>query len=152
MNDPETLGFYTAIQLFRSKPEWRGATLQFPPRLTVMQRAIVRTLALRLNLEHETHGHGPDRFIIVRAGRLELDAEPNLELAKLWSSPRQPVSVSRYATTANIDKDSHSSLSQNHRLRPIASMGDIPSSTKSYEKPSSMRPVPAIKLVAVDFV
>ena len=39
MNDPDTLGFYTELQLFRNNPEAaEGATLQFPPTLTPQQR------------------------------------------------------------------------------------------------------------------
>jgi R3H domain len=65
MNDLDTLGFYTTMQLFRNNREAAGAELQFPPTLTPQQRRIVHSLAVKLNLEHSSHGVGPDRFITV---------------------------------------------------------------------------------------
>jgi hypothetical protein len=65
MNDPQTLGFYTTMQLFRNNPEAAGAVLQFPSTLTPTQRRIVRSLAIKLNLDHTSHGVGSDRFITV---------------------------------------------------------------------------------------
>ena len=50
MNDPDTLGLYTAMQIFRS--DQNAACLEFPPTLTHQQRSIVHTLAARLDLDH----------------------------------------------------------------------------------------------------
>ena len=66
MNDPDTLGFYTELQLFRNTPDAAsGATLQFPPTLSPQQRRIVHSLATKLNLDHSSHGIGQDRFVTV---------------------------------------------------------------------------------------
>jgi hypothetical protein len=52
MNDPDTLGFYTTLQLFRNNPEAAaGAILQFPSALSPQQRRIVHSLAIKLNLD-----------------------------------------------------------------------------------------------------
>ena len=65
MNDPQTLGFYTTMQLFRNDPKNVGMTLQFPSTLSPEQRRIVRSLAIRLNLDPNSIGSGPDRYITV---------------------------------------------------------------------------------------
>jgi len=65
MNDPDTLAFYTTIQLFRSNPEAAGATLRFPPALTLRQRTIVQSLAEKLNLQHGSYRLGQEYFITV---------------------------------------------------------------------------------------
>jgi hypothetical protein len=66
MNNLETLSFYTVLQLFRTRPETVGASLQFPSTLTLQQRRIVQSLAVKLNLDHATHKFGSEWCIIVR--------------------------------------------------------------------------------------
>jgi hypothetical protein len=83
MNDPETLGFYTTMQLFRNNPETAGAVLQFPPTLTPMQRSIVRKIAVKLNLNHTTHGVSPERFITVSPSSQSLE-QPVSEVSPTW--------------------------------------------------------------------
>jgi hypothetical protein len=66
MNDPDILGFYTELQLFRKNPEVAvGAVLQFPSTLSPQQRRIIHSLAVRLNLDSSTHSIDQDRFVIV---------------------------------------------------------------------------------------
>lgn len=65
MNDPQTLGFYTTMQLFRNNRDSAGAVLQFPPTLSSQQRRIVHTLAQKLNLQPTTHGIPPERYVTV---------------------------------------------------------------------------------------
>jgi len=53
------------MQLFRNDPKNQGMTLQFPSTLSPEQRRIVRSLAIRLNLDHTSLGNGLDRYITV---------------------------------------------------------------------------------------
>lgn len=76
MNDPDTLGFYTVMQLFRNKPDSASATLQFPPALTAQQRRIVRSLADKLNLDHCSLGYGQDRFVVVHRRQQQSSQSP----------------------------------------------------------------------------
>lgn len=57
MNNQETLGFYTMLQVFRNR-KVEGAALQFPPTLTCQQRQIVHRLAKKVNLQSETDCDG----------------------------------------------------------------------------------------------
>ena len=78
MNDPDTLGFYTTMQLFINNPEAEGATLQFPPTLTPRQRQIVHSLAIKLNLDHSSHSVGTGRYVTVATPRSPADDRPIL--------------------------------------------------------------------------
>ena len=96
MNDPETLGFYTTMQLFRNDPKNQGMTLQFPSTLSPEQRQIVRSLAVRLNLDHLSIGTHPERYIAVN--RRPTPPPPSqdqslalsLNLSGLYSPPSVP--------------------------------------------------------------
>ena len=56
MNDPDTLGFYTELQLFRITTEAAtGAILQFPSTLSLQQCRIIHSLAVKLNLDYLHH-------------------------------------------------------------------------------------------------
>ena len=50
MNDPTTLHFYTAMQVFQNN-ERAGTGLQFPPTLSPSQKQLVVALAVKLNLD-----------------------------------------------------------------------------------------------------
>jgi hypothetical protein len=66
MNDPDTLGFYTQLQLFRNNPEVAvGAVLEFPPTLSPQQRRIIYSLATQLNLDSSTCIIDQDRLVRV---------------------------------------------------------------------------------------
>jgi len=93
MNDLETLGFYTTMQLFRNDPKNQGMTLQFPSTLSAEQRQIVRSLAVRLNLDHLSIGNPPERYIAVTrrpTPPLPQDHNPLLHPSGLFSPPSIP--------------------------------------------------------------
>jgi hypothetical protein len=61
MNDPDTLGFYTELQLILNNPEAAaGVILQF---LFSQKCRIVHSLAIKLNLDHSSHDIGQDCFV-----------------------------------------------------------------------------------------
>jgi hypothetical protein len=65
MNDLDTLRFYTTMQIFFNEPNTAESTLQFPSRLTIQQRKIVRSLAIKLKLYTASHSVGNNHFITV---------------------------------------------------------------------------------------
>jgi len=81
MNNEETLGFYTAIQVFllhyRSIPT---AALEFPPTLNSGQRCIVRSLAQKHNLEIDYSESISETCVTVFKSRKETDISHNLKL------------------------------------------------------------------------
>jgi hypothetical protein len=126
MNDPQTLGFYTTMQIFRNDPNNAGMILQFPPTLAPEQRRTVRGLAFRLNLDHTTHGTGHDRFITIsRRPTPPLDLPSNL--VSHSSQPHlqafsRPFPTSR-ASTEHLSTDSRPSLYPG--LRSVRSTGNL---------------------------
>ena len=65
MNDPETLGFYTAMQVFRNDPQNHGMILKFPSTLSAEQCETVRSLAIRLNLDQLSFSNPPEGYITI---------------------------------------------------------------------------------------
>lgn len=130
MNDVETLGFYTHMQLFRNSPETQGATLQFPPTLTPQQRNIVHTLAAKLNLNHTSHGSGSERYVLVSRR-----SSPRPELRPQVSSPEipgyRPFPVELEPLPANPTP----------RLRSVASMGNL----RSQRSRDQVPPMPTVR-------
>ena len=63
LNDPQTLGFYTELILFRDDTS-RDALI-FPSGLTPPQRRIVHTLAHHMQLAHVSRGNGDQRQVHV---------------------------------------------------------------------------------------
>lgn len=63
LNDPQTLGFYTQLILFRDDAS--RETLVFPSQLTPPQRRIVHTLAHHMQLAHVSRGGGDQRQVHV---------------------------------------------------------------------------------------
>jgi hypothetical protein len=96
MNDSDTLGFYTAMQIFLNHSDAAKSTLQFPSTLTSQQRRIVRTIAVKLRLDHVSHGIGGNRFITVtlrstspspRRESQGTDASTSTMLVKMYDKP-----------------------------------------------------------------
>ena len=118
MNDQDTLGFYTTIQLFRNNPEASGATLQFPPTLTPQQRRIVHSLAEKFNLLHCSHGLGQERFVTVTRRQT-----PPQEQQRPPSPLRQyrPIPTTR-ASTEHLTQPP---LSPRHDLRASRSLTNL---------------------------
>lgn len=151
MNDPETLGFYTHLQLFRNNPDTiAGALLQFPSRLTPQQRRKVHTLAAKLNLTHESHGVGSERFIVVSrrmTSPVATQQSERPELSPQISSPE--LQGFRQFPTTRSSTD-HLSLagreprttSQSPRLRTVASMGNLRSQRSL--RPERVPPMPPL--------
>jgi hypothetical protein len=152
MNDAETLGFYTHLQLFRNNPDTvAGALLQFPSRLTPQQRRKVHTLAAKLNLNHVSHGVSSERFIVVSRRTTPSAAtqqSERLELSPKISSPELQGFRQFPTTRASTD---HLGLagreprtaSQSPRLRTVASLGNLRSQRNlRNERAPPMPPLP----------
>jgi len=135
MNDPETLGFYTTMQLFRNNPETAGAALQFPSTLTPVQRRIVHALAVKLNLDHNSHGVGTERFIIVSRPSSSVEQSPEAQVYR-------PFPTSRASTEQLGLGNLRSPLTPTPRLRSVASMGNLRSQRTLRPDPSTMPPLP----------
>jgi R3H domain len=118
MNDQDTLGFYTTIQLFRNNPEASCATLQFPPTLTPQQRRIVRSLAEKFNLQHSSHGVGQERFVTVTRGPTP-PQQPQRPSSPLL--PYRPIPTTR-ASTEHLTQPP---LSPRHDLRASRSLTNL---------------------------
>lgn len=130
MNDVETLGFYTHMQLFRNTPETQGATLQFPPTLTPQQRNIVHTLAAKLNLDHTSHGSGSERYILVSRR-----SSPRPELRPQVSSPEIP-GYRPFPLEQELLPSTPTP-----RLRSVASMGNL----RSQRSRDQVPPMPSLR-------
>lgn len=141
MNDPDTLGFYTELQLFRNNPEAAaGATLQFPPTLTPQQRRIVHSLAIKLNLEHSSHGTGQDRFVTV-SRRPTPPLQHHLQQHRHDPlQPYRPLPTTRASTEHLGLTNPHSPLSPRHDLRASRSLTNLRSSAQQMPPP----PVPQL--------
>ena len=63
LNDPQHLGFYTQLMLFREDPTREA--LIFPSTLTPPQRRVVHTLAHHMSLGHVSRGNGDQRQVHV---------------------------------------------------------------------------------------
>ena len=126
MNDPDTLGFYTELLLFRNNPEAAaGATLQFPPTLTPQQRRIVHSLAIKLNLEHSSHGTGQDRFVTV-SRRPTTPLQHHLQQHQQDPlQPYRPLPTTRASTEHLGLTNPYSPLSPRHDLRASRSLTNL---------------------------
>jgi hypothetical protein len=140
MNDPDTLGFYTEIQLFRNNPEAAtGAALQFPPTLSPQQRRIVHSLAMKLNLDHLSHGTGQDRFVTVfRRATPPLQHHLQHQPGPLQSY--RPLPTTRASTEHLGLTTPHSPLSPRPDLRASRSLTNLRSSAQQMPPP----PVPQL--------
>lgn len=123
MNDPETLGFYAAMLLFRNNSDMAGATLQFPPTLSAQQRRIVRSLASRLSLDHSSHGYGSERFVTVTRPSTTTppQQEPSPELVYriltcLTFSCKDIVPFQHHERAPNISVQDRQSVLRSHPL------------------------------------
>lgn len=66
MNDSDILDLYTTLKLFRVNPEAAaGAILQFPPTLSLQQRRIIHSLAIKLNLDYLSHDIDQNCFVTI---------------------------------------------------------------------------------------
>ena len=63
LNNPETLGFYTELTLFKTDPSREA--LIFPPSITPEQRRQIHILAHNLGLEHQSVGEAGNRQLQV---------------------------------------------------------------------------------------
>jgi hypothetical protein len=144
MNDPPTLGFYTTMQLFRNNQETAGAVLQFPSTLTSTQRSIVRKIAVKLNLDHKTHGVSPERFITVSRPTHSL-SQPVSEVYPLISLIQaqmyRPFPTARASTEQLGITTVRSPLTPTPRLRSVASMGNL-RSQRARPDPTTMPSMP----------
>jgi hypothetical protein len=151
MNHPETLGFYTELQLFLNNHQLGdGATLQFPTILTPSQRRTVRSLAEKLNLNHMTHGIASERYITVgRSTSPHPEPIAELSVPSITSPDLSRLSLGPYPPARSIQSEDRLNLSElrspiapTPRLRTVASMGnlrgDIP------PDPSTMPPLPRL--------
>jgi R3H domain len=130
MNNAETLGFYTELQLFLNNHQLgEGATLQFPATLTPAQRRTVRALADKLNLKHTTHGVGPERFITISRN----------------TSPQEPVSELSVPTVTSPDLQRSSGLQPFPLVQPIMSEDRL-HLTDTLRSPGA--PAPRLRTVA----
>ena len=127
MNDPETLGFYTTLQILRNDPRLRGTTLQFPLVLTSAQRLIIRALANKLGLEHATHGDHSDRYVTVRLPGIVPKPElKGSESDNLMASRPSPPSSVRPTDGSSDPSKYLSSCPRVRHPRRVLSVGDIP--------------------------
>jgi len=148
MNDPDTLGLYTAMQLFRS--DHTAACLEFPPTLTHHQRSIVHTLAARLDLDHASHGNGADRYLVVTRR-----PTPRPSVAPTQSASPELLAFQQYrplpTARASIEPlTQHVPLSPRQDLRTSRSMtnlrgGNDPGHASAIS-PSSIMPPPLPRL------
>ncbi|KAL9045382.1 MAG: hypothetical protein Q9214_001558 [Letrouitia sp. 1 TL-2023] len=63
LNDPQTLGFYSQLLLF--KDDMNREALIFPPRIPPQSRRIIHTLAHHMGLSHLSRGTGEERQVHV---------------------------------------------------------------------------------------
>jgi len=99
MNDPETLNFYTIMQLFRNDPKNQGMVLQFPSMLSAEQRQKVCSLAIRLHLHLLSLGGPLERSIVVTCCQTALSMHHH---TSLHSSGLYPLpSISEFGSTCS---------------------------------------------------
>ena len=157
MNNSETLGFYTELQLFLNNHQLgEGATLQFPATLTSPQRRMVRALAEKLNLKHATHGIGPERFVTVSRTASPLPEHITELSVPSVSSPDLTRTTTttmgqQYPTARSILSEDRlhlgetirSPIAPTPRLRTVHSMGNLrQGNIPPPPDPSTMPPLP----------
>ena len=97
LNDPQTLGFYTQLAIFKQNEEQES--LIFPSSLSPAQRRIIHTLAHHMQLSHDSKGNGDLRRIHVLRPAPENNISPPIpSIPTLHSDPSRRV-LNRSATT-----------------------------------------------------
>jgi len=150
MNNPETLGFYTELQLFLNNHQLgENATLQFPSTLTAAQRRTVRALADKLNLKHTTHGFGSERYITISRHTTPQETVAELSVPAVSSPDFQRSGYHPFPTTRasedrlNLGETVRSPLPPTPRLRSVASMGNLRQPHVPTPDPSTMPALPS---------
>lgn len=97
LNDPENLGFYTEILLF--KKDTNRETLIFPSTLTPTQRRTIHTLAHLMQLGHVSQGNGDQRAVHVLKTGAAANVSPPLSQGPTMHGDNRNRVLNRSATT-----------------------------------------------------
>ncbi|KAK3321321.1 hypothetical protein B0T19DRAFT_263669 [Cercophora scortea] len=157
LNNPDTLGFYTELTLFRNDPA--REILVFPHNITPQQRRTVHILAHNMGLEHRSVGEGQHRQLhVVKENGAATTMAPPMHMPPGVSADAHRRGLSRAATidfaeTRGNAPGQYNTLGRQGRHGPTLELPDSPDAginalrgVKSFADLRSYTPSPSLSL------